>query len=129
VLTGKSKKEFTDLYRRELDKVKYDVGSSYGSLQMMERVPVVIIVWNTAERGWVTEIHSVAAAIQNLLLKAHALGMGTCWIGDIFYADKAIESHFKKSWKLTAAITLGWPKVIPKPRPRFTVDEVTEFLD
>ncbi len=129
VLTRASKLEFTKLYRSELDKLDYDVGSSYGSCQMMEKVPVVIIVWNTNERGWTTEVHGVAAAIQNLLLKAHSLGLGTCWIGDIFYAYEAIMNHFKKPWKLLAAITVGWPRGIPRMKPRLSVDEVTEFFD
>lgn len=129
VLTGDSKLEFTRLYRSELDKLGYDVGSSYGSCQMMEKVPVVIIVWNTNERGWTTEAHGVAAATQNLLLKAHSLGLGACWIGDIFYAYESIMNHFKKPWKLLAAITVGWPRVIPRMKPRLSVDEVTEFFN
>jgi nitroreductase len=129
VLTGASKDKFTDFYRSELDKLDFDVGSSYGSCEMMEEAPVTIVVWNTNQFGWITEVHSVAAAIQNLLLKAYALGLGTCWIGDIFYTYDAIMNYFKKPWKLLAAITLGWPDVCPGPRPRLTVDEVTEFMN
>lgn len=128
VLTGKSKDDLTDLYREELEKLDFDVGSSFGSCEMMEEAPVVLIVWNTNQFGWETEIHSVSAAIQNLLLKAHSLGLGTCWIGDIFYTYNSVMKHFKKSWKLMAAITVGWPAVTPGPRPRLSVDEVTEFV-
>ena len=84
ILTGESKHKFTEFYRKSLEKLDYDVGSSFGSCSMMEEAPVFILVWNTNERGWTTEVHSVSAAIQNLLLKAYALGLGTCWIGDIF---------------------------------------------
>ena len=129
VLTGDSKNKFTDMYRSELGKLTFDIGSSFGSCTMMEEAPVVIVVWNTNERGWTTEIHSVSAAIQNLLLKAHALGLGTCWIGDIFYTYEAIIDYFKKPWKLLAAITLGKYDVNPGPRPRLSVDEVAEFLN
>jgi nitroreductase len=129
VLTGESKDKFTDMYRSELGKLTFDVGSSFGSCTMMEEAPVVIMVWNTNERGWSTEVHSVSAAIQNLLLKAHSLGLGTCWIGDIFYTYEAILDYFKKPWKLLAGITLGWTDVNPGPRPRLSVDEVAEFLD
>jgi nitroreductase len=129
VLTGESKDKFTDIYRYELGRLTYDVGSSFGSCTMMEEAPVVIVVWNTNERGWTTEVHSVSAAIQNLLLKAHSFGLGTCWIGDIFYTYKAITEHFQKPWKLLAAITLGWPDVKPGPRSRLTVDDVAEFLN
>ena len=129
VLTGDSKNKFTDMYRSELGKLTFDVGSSFGSCTMMEEAPVVIMVWNTNERGWTTEIHSVSAAIQNLLLKAHALGLGTCWIGDIFYTYEEIMEYFKKPWKLLAAITVGWSDVTPGAKSRLSVDEVTEFLN
>jgi nitroreductase len=127
VLTGESKDKFTDMYRSELDKLAFDVGSSYGSCTMMEEAPVVIVVWNTNKLGWTTEIHSVSAAIQNLLLKAHALGLGACWIGDIFYAYEAIVDYFKKPWKLLAAITVGWSDA--NLGPRLSVDDVTKFLN
>ena len=129
VLTGDSKDKFTDMYRCELDKLTFDVGSSYGSCTMMEEAPVVIIVWNTSELGWTTEVHSVSAAIQNILLKAQSLGLGTCWIGDVLYASEAIVDYFKKPWKLIATITLGKSDANPGPRPRLSVDDVTEFLN
>ena len=128
ILTRDAKDKFTELYRSELGKLDYDVGSSFGSCTMMEEAPVVILVWNTNERGWTTEVHSVSAAIQNLLLKAHSLGLGTCWIGDIFYAYDAITNYFKKPWKLLAAITLGWPDGDSGARPRLSVDDVAEFI-
>nr|KXH72720.1 MAG: hypothetical protein AM325_01470 [Candidatus Thorarchaeota archaeon SMTZ1-45] len=128
VLAGESKDKFTDLYRKELDKLTINVGSSYGSCTMMEEAPVVIMVWNTNELGWITEGHSVSAAIQNLLLKAYSLGLGTCWIGDVFYTYEAIMHYFKKPWELIAAITVGWPDVNPGPRLRLSVDDVAEFL-
>ena len=129
VLTGEAKDKFTDMYRDELGKLTYDVGSSFGSCTMMEEAPVVIMVWNTNELGWSTEAHSVSAAIQNLLLKAQSLGLGACWIGDVFYTYEAIMDYFKKPWKLLAGITLGWSDVSPGIKPRLSVDEVTEFLN
>lgn len=129
VLTGEAKDRFTDMYRDELGKLTEDVGSSFGSCTMMEEAPVVIMVWNTNERGWTTEAHSVSAAIQNLLLKAHSLGLGACWIGDVFYTYNAIIDYFKKPWKLHAGITLGWPDASPGLKPRLSVDEVTEYLN
>ena len=133
VLTGNAKKELTDLFRRELEKVserieREKMGSSFSSCSIMEKAPVVIMVWNAGEKGWETEVHSVAAAIQNMLLKAHDLGLGTVWIGDIFYTIKALERHLRKPWKLTAAVALGWPAQSPKMPLRKTVDEVAEFL-
>jgi nitroreductase len=63
-----------------------------------------------------------------MLLKAHSLGLGTLWIGDVFYARDALENYLDKHRRLTAAVALGWPAETPKPRPRKTIEEVAEFL-
>ncbi|MCW4052192.1 MAG: nitroreductase family protein [Candidatus Bathyarchaeota archaeon] len=138
VLTGDAKKKLTDRFRDELEilckRMREDnVGSAFGSCSIMEEAPVVIMVWNAGEMGWETEKHSVAAAIQNMLLKAYSLGLGSLWIGDIFFTVEALEQHLDKPWKLLAAVTLGYPAYVPKGpwngRPRKTLEEVAEFLE
>jgi nitroreductase len=138
VLTGDAKRRLTDCFRHELEILckkigEENVGSAFGSCYIMEKAPVVIMVWNAGEMGWETEKHSVAAAIQNLLLKAYSLGLGSLWIGDIFFCVEALEQHLGKPWKLLAAVTIGYPAYIPKGpwdgKPRMTFDEVAEFLD
>jgi len=56
----------------------------------IEEAPVVIVVcvdearsnWGYGNRGVSLYcLQDTAAAIQNILLAAHALGLGTCWIG------------------------------------------------
>ena len=133
VLTGSAKKGLTDLFRCELEIVsrqigRENMGSSFSSCSIMDKAPVLIMVWNAGEKGWETEVHGVAAAIQNMLLKAYALGLGTVWIGDIFYTLDALQRYLGKPWKLMAAVSLGWPANVPEPRSRKSVDEVTEFL-
>ena len=94
-----------------------NVGSSFRSCGVMEEAPVVVMVWNAGEIGWETEAHSVAATVQNMLLKAYALGLGTVWIGDIYYTLEALKRHPGRPWKLMAAIALGWPAhVLSQPK-------------
>jgi nitroreductase len=133
VLMGDAKKRLTDLFRLELEALeksfgKENMGSSVGSCSIMERAPVLIMIWNAGERGWETETHSVAAAIQNMLLKAYGLGLGSLWIGDVYYAHEALTRQLEKPWKLMAAVTIGWPASTREPPKRKTVDEVSEFL-
>jgi nitroreductase len=132
VLTGESKKRFTAMFGSELTKLmkkKQSVGPGFGSLKVMEQAPVNIIVWNINEKGWITEVHSVAAAIQNMLLKAYSLGLGSLWIGDVFYLpEKVFQDFFEKDWQLRAGLALGIPDESPDPRPRMSVDQVTEFF-
>jgi len=133
VLGGKTKADLTTVFRAELENLskkigRENMGSSFSSCAIMEQAPIVIMVWNAGNKGWETETQSVAAAIQNMLLKAHSLGLGSLWVGDIFLADQALTRHLKKPWRLVAAVVLGWPASTPEPRPRKSVDEVTEFL-
>ncbi|MGY5874811.1 MAG: nitroreductase family protein [Candidatus Thorarchaeota archaeon] len=133
VLTGDSKKRFCDMFGKQMKKMREEygegfVGSALDSLGIMEEAPVTVIIWNAGEFGWGTEAHSVAAAIQNMLLKAHSLGLGSLWIGDVLYADEEIPEYFNKNWILVAAVALGWAKEYPDPPSRMSVDELTEFL-
>lgn len=50
------------------------------------------------------------------------------WIGDIFYTPEVLKKHLGKPWKLMAAVALGWPAYVPRPRPRKSIDEVAEFI-
>ena len=133
VLTGEAKKGLTDAFRAALDEFveKHgfeESGSATYSCSIMEEAPVVIIVWNAEKYGWESEIHSVAAAIQNLLLRAHDLGLGSLWIADVFYAPEAIKEHLGKPWRLTAAVALGYPDMEGRVPPKMGVSEVAEFL-
>ena len=134
VLTGDAKRELTDLFRRKLNDFveehgKKASGSSLWSCAVMEEAPVLIMCWNAGEHGWVSEEHSVAAAIQNILLRAYDLGLGALWIADIYYVHEDLEKHLGKPWKLSAAITIGYSDTKGKVPPKMSVDEVTEFIE
>ena len=135
VLEGEAKKELATLFQAELEKLSVKIGmkhmgSSFASCRIMEEAPVLVMVWNANESKVSKEssLQSVAAAIQNMLLKAYSLGLGSLWICDIYDATKALTKHLRKSWTLVAAVTLGWPAEAPAPRPRKALDEVSEFL-
>jgi nitroreductase len=134
VLTQGAKERFTSFFRETLNqraqqRGKQAMGSAFSSCAIMEDAPVNIVVWNTSGNNWQTEIHSVAAAIQNFLLKAYSLNLGTLWIGDIFYAYDETVAYFNKSWKLIAVIAVGWPDETPHPRRRHPLDFVAEFCE
>lgn len=133
VLTGDAKARFLGFFDEELDRfieehgVK-EAGSSKNSCRIMDQAPVLVVVWNSGEYGWTTEEHSVAAAIQNMLLRAYDLGLGSLWIGDVYYAYDAIRGYFGKEWKLSGAVSLGYADGEGRAFKRKTVDEVAEFL-
>jgi nitroreductase len=76
------------------------------------------------------ELMSVAAAIENLLLTAHSLGYGACWLRIPFMAKDKLEHLFNvdSPWQLTAIIPVGHPAYIPSAPERKKVDEVATFI-
>jgi nitroreductase len=133
ILSGKVKKDFTDFLRGKVEHLYSDVMLSCNT---MERAPVLIVVWNAGEKNY-NEAYSVAASIQNILLKAYSLGLGTVWIGHVLVVAKEIRDYFINSniitrhhtWKLIACVALGWPDSVPGTKVRKSVEEVSEFLE
>ena len=117
-----------------------DTGSSKWTANVMEQAPVTVFVFNPyAEHGagqatpnsavWdIVDGQSIGAAIQNMLLAAQELGVGSLWICDVFYAYKELCAWLGQTTQMIAAVSLGIPDEAPGPRPRKSVDEVTEWL-
>jgi nitroreductase len=82
--------------------------------------PVLILVSAVAQGPWILE--DCALAAQNLMLAAHAAGLGSCWIG---FAQRFLNtSDGKAALGLpadsvpVAPIIVGHPKGVPPPVPR-----------
>jgi nitroreductase len=74
-------------------------------------------------------IQGVAAAIENLLLAAHALGYGTCWMTGPLLAKNQLEKILKivPPNNLTALIPIGKPESIPDMPTRKPIEEIASF--
>lgn len=73
-------------------------------------------------------ISDCAAATQNLLLAAHAEGLGTCWIGT--YPRIQRIDYLKDKFDLPAhlepfsTVALGWPAQSPRQPERFDAKKI-----
>ncbi|NPD90159.1 MAG: hypothetical protein HGN29_15720 [Asgard group archaeon] len=156
IFQGEAKKRLVKVCREAIDKMPKIplMASTHNSYNIMEQAPVVILVLQTCEWGGISpEIQSVSAAIQNMLLKAYSLGLGTVWINDVLFVEPAImeilnseklESETQTillesskqlgieigfSGPLIAAIALGYPDEDPKREPRFKIDELITWYN
>lgn len=69
-------------------------------------------------------ILDAAAAVQNLMLAAHALGLGTCWVG-AFDDDEVRKILGLPDWERPIAIIpIGYPAEVPRETPRFPLEKV-----
>jgi nitroreductase len=114
-------------------------GSSEWSACVMEQAPVTIFVFNPdGAAPWmdhsidqmiwdVVDIQSVGAAIQNMLLAAQDLGLGSLWICDVFIAYTALAAWLDETGEMIAAISLGYTDETPAARPRKAMEEVVRW--
>ena len=86
---------------------------------------------NKTHEDWTTKWahHSIAAALENLMLAAVAEGLGTCWLGTPSWKSDKIKELLRipENAEILAVTPIGYPDESPKPRPRLPVEEVTHF--
>lgn len=115
-------------------------GSSEWTAQWMEQAPVTIFIFNPESKvAWlppavpqdpmhVVDTQSIGAAIQNMLLAAQDMGIGSLWICDVFYAYQDLSDWLGETSEMVAAVSFGYPDENPDARPRKSIDEVTKWL-
>ena len=73
-------------------------------------------------------LQDLSAAVENTLLAANALGLGTCWLG--VHPRQERMDGIRKLFALPdniipmCGIAIGWPKDAPRARTRYTPDKV-----
>ncbi|MDP6510726.1 MAG: nitroreductase family protein [Dehalococcoidia bacterium] len=74
---------------------------------------------------------SVGGAIQNMLLMAHALGYGACWMCGPLVAGPALERLLKveEPWRLVALVPVGVPAQSPGVPNKKSQEEISAFVD
>lgn len=78
-----------------------------------------------------SDVQTVAAAIQIMLLAAWNKGIGGCWLTGPLYARYELEEFFQVDYKtsLVAIVALGRAKIIPQRCDRKKLEEIVSFWD
>ena len=77
----------------------------------------------------IAEISAISAAIQNMILVAESLGIGSCWLDTPLFCEKEINKLLGiKNEKLVAILTLGYPAENGKRSKRKPISETVEYL-
>ena len=75
-------------------------------------------------------IQSVSAAGLQLLLAAHAEGLGGVWVCSPLFAGETIQKtlNLPEAWEPQALFFIGYPTEIPEVRERKSLQEIAMFL-
>ena len=117
----------------------FGLPDAFHTLDIMRQAPVVLIVMNTNGTspyepvdpdGRLSEICdslSIGASIENLLLRATEMGLGTLWIANTCFAYDNLMEVIGEKGQLIGAIALGYAEEQPLPRPRRNLEEILEY--
>lgn len=111
------------------------------SYQRITGAPIVIVVCVTMrdrdvypdtrrkKAEYLMATQSVAMATQNLLLAAHALGLGACWMCAPLFAQDTVREvlQLDKDWEPQALITVGYAAE-EKHKTRVSLNDMVIFL-
>jgi nitroreductase len=143
VVRGEKRAEMLRIMREGIIRAKArgeDIGSTEWSAHVMEEAPVTVFVFNpdglqpwrrhTVQQKFmaVLDIQSIGAAIQNMLLAAQDLGLGSLWICDVFIAYEELCTWMGEKGELIAAVSFGYADESPAARPRKPMSEVVREL-
>ncbi len=100
--------------------------------QMLRQATAAMVVCGDITRAHTEHesymLQDLSAAVENILLAANALGLGTCWLG-VHPRPERMEG-IKRLFNLPdsiipmCGIAIGWPKDPPAARTRFSPDKV-----
>ena len=122
-----------------LPNTQHYLGAAFETLRVMREAAVLILVTVPSALPMgasmsldqrITEIctaQSVGAAIQNMCLQATALGLGSLWICDSFFAQAELRAEAGGSDEVYALLALGHAAEKPAARPRRPLEESTEW--
>ena len=103
-----------------------------GTISFIKNAPIgIVVLYNnqTDNIEYQDHIQSASAAIQNMLLTAHSLGIGSCWICHLPRKQSLRKIlNIPCNYDPIAYIAMGYYKDKPKKRPRrYTIEELISY--
>lgn len=137
VLTGDARARLGEVMARSLQSRHPDAGYSIIEAERAKplRAPVLIAVGvDKPSEPKVVDMENIcaaAAAVENILIAANALGLGAMWRTGTAATDPAVKQFlgFEKDQHLIAFVYIGYPAAVPEPRERPGYEDRVTWMD
>lgn len=122
-----------------IPKSRHGIPDAKNTLRIMQEAPIIIVVLNTNAKSPFLQIDnderiseicdslSIGASIQNMLLAAEEMGIGTLWIANTCFAYTELVTYLNTEEQLVGAIAIGYANENPGQRPRKKMSEIVEY--
>ena len=147
VVKGESKKTALALMEKGIERSEKGEGVLAGApelftnarftLQCMKQAPVLVFIvnpqgrpltdnWTAAEKiHELSDVQAIGAAAENMALQATSMGIGSLWIGNIFFAYDELHDWLGEG-EMVMAMPVRDPNHHPCPLARKRADDVIE---
>lgn len=116
--------------------------TNIASIEFIRQAPILVLVFNKApftvsEANVINDIspaslmaHSielqgVSAFMHSVVLAAHDLGLGACWVADLNFCRGSISRYLNIPFDLVGGITLGYPdQLVPEKQVSFDSEKI-----
>jgi nitroreductase len=132
VVSGELLKPLGNSFKTVVEKIMYESEETFDDefvkfAAHYGGAPVVIVVLTRAsEKPNVgkANLESTSAAMENLVLAATNLGLGTCWMTGPLHDENNLRSilDISPDKEIVAVTPLGYPDEVPEPRPRLDAE-------
>lgn len=84
--------------------------TKYGKIIRSAPLAVCVFLDNSASYNREKDILAVGACIQNMLLQAYEMGIGSCWLGEILNRKAEAQEYLRtdEDYELMAVVTFGY---------------------
>lgn len=98
--------------------------TKYAYIIKESSVSICVFIDKIAMYNREKDIMAIGASIQNMLLQAHAIGLGSCWLGEILNKKEQVREFINVSadYELMAVVSFGYPQGKQSPGSRKKVE-------
>ena len=102
----------------------------------MQDAPIQIVVVGEPEKaeryygargGRLYTVQGAAAAMQNILLTAHSIGLGSCWVGAFDEEEIRRLCNLPEHVNVQGIVTIGYADEIPEMPPKYRIEHTMFF--
>ncbi len=124
IVRGELKNKIADtLYQKTKD---IEGSTAPHTSRIITETPVLLVVYLTEEmsENYLYDILSIGGAIENILLRATDLGLGSLWIGNTSLIEPELKEILNTDLRVISTIAIGYKAQSPHARPRKKLEEV-----
>ncbi len=127
--SGKNTQPWRFVVVRSEDKKK-QLAKFAPQANMVATAPITLAILLDKAAGYdqIKDVQAIGAAIQNILLAVHSLGLAACWMGKCQDTEIELLLQTTDTEELMAIIPIGYPDEKPAGSSRRRVDEIARFI-